>query len=380
LLWIVCIASIATLLFLLSSTFATATLTVTPKNQTVALNDTYNIATDKTIPGLHFEVMTVQKDLSKNLDTDGTEYVERKAIGKAIIYNNYSASSQRLINNTRLETKDGLVYRIRQSVNVPGIQTVKGVKVPGSVEVEIIADMPGDKYNMKVTDLKGDFNIPGFQGDPRYDSFYGRLSADATGGFVGNVKKVSDANIQAGRADLQNSLKDELIKEAYATKTDNYILFKDNYYTQCNDLPDDSSTAEYKITEECSIYAIMFDKNELSSFIASNKIKDFDNSKVDIMWNDNDIVILSGITAEPWTESSLKAKFTGPAEIVWSFDKNSILGSIVGQDKSIVNSIIESNKNSLSEIQATIRPMWRSTFPDDQNKIKVIDTIRDNMN
>ena len=381
-LWIICIASIATLLFLLSSMFATATLTITPKNEIIALNDTYNITSDKTVSSstLHYEVMTITKDISKNLDTDGEESVERKAVGRAVLYNNFSTSNQRLINNTRLEMKDGLTYRIRQSVDVPGIKTVAGVKTPGSVEVDIIADMPGDKYNMKLSDLKGDFTIPGFKGSSKYTTFYARLSSDVTGGFVGNVKKVSDDKMQAGRTELQNTLKDDLIKEAYAKNPQQDILFKDDYYIQCNDLADDSTNGEYKISEECSINAIVFNKESLASFIATNKIKDFDNSQVDIMWNDSDAVSLTGSTARPWTETSLQAKFVGPANIVWSFDSAKILSSVVGQSKSIVNSVIENNKNSLTEIQANIRPMWRNTFPDNEKKIKIIDTIRDATN
>jgi hypothetical protein len=348
LLWIICIASIATLLFLLSSIFATATLSITPKNESVSLNDIYNISTDKTSSSLHYQIMTVQKDLSKNLETDGEQYVERKGTGKATLYNNFSTASQRIINNTRLQTKDGVIYRIRQSVEIPGIKTINGIKTPGSVEVDIIADLAGDKYNMKVSDSKGDFTIPGFQGSTKFTAFYGKLSADVVGGFIGNVKKVSDDKVLAGRTEIQNTLKDELIKDAYAKKTDQFILFKDNYYTACNDLPDDPSSGLYKITEECSIYAVLFDKDELSTFIAKNKIKDFDNSKVDVLWNDNDIVTLSGITDRPWTETSLKAKFSGVAKVVWSFDSNTILSAIVGQDKTVINSIIEANKNSLT--------------------------------
>ena len=367
----------AVLLFFLSSTFATATLTITPKNQTVVLNDTYNIFSDKTASGLHYQVMTIKKDLSKALETDGEEYVEKKATGKAILYNNFSTSNQRLINNTRLETKDGLTYRIRESVDVPGIKTIDGVKTPGSIEVEIIADMSGDKYNMKLSDLKGDFTIPGFKGSTKYTTFYGRLSLDVTGGFVGQVKKVSDEKITSDREELKNTLKSDLVKEVYSKKPEQYVLFKDNYYTQCNDLADDSTSGGYKISEECSINAIVFNKEELSSFIAKNKIKDFDNSSVDIMWNDNDSVSLLGSTEKPWNEISLKVRFAGPAQIVWSYDVNVILSSIIGQDKSIINSVIENNKNSLTEIQATIRPMWKNTFPENSKKIKIIDTIRD---
>ncbi len=380
-LWVICIAAIATLLFILSSTFATATLTITPKNQNIILNDTYNITSDKNISSstLHFEVMTITKNLSKTLKTDGEEYVERKGVGKAFLYNNFSTANQRLINNTRLETTDGLTYRIRQSVDVPGVKIINGVKTPGSIEVEIIADMPGDKYNMKLTDFKGDFTIPGFKGSTKYTAFYGRLSANVVGGFVGNVEKVSDAILNAGRDELKNTLNIDLIKEIFSTKPEQDILFKDNYYIQCNDLTDDYINKDYTISEECSINAIAFNKSALSSFIAVNKIKNFDNSKVDIIWNDNDTVSLQGTTEKPWNETSLKATFTGPAQIVWVFDTNGILSSIVGQNKSIISSIMENNKNSLTEIQATIRPTWRNTFPENVKKIKIVDTIRDNI-
>jgi len=379
-LWIICIVFLSVLLFILSSTFSTATLTITPKYQPVVLNDTFNISLDSSASGLHFKVMTLTQDLSKTLETDGDQYVERKATGKAVIYNNFSSSKQRLINNTRLETKDGLIYRIRQSVEVPGVKTIAGVKTPGSVEVDIIADMPGDKYNMKLSDLKGDFSIPGFVGDPKYTAFYARLSSDLVGGFVGNVKKVADDKLASSRTDVQNTLKTNLIKNVYDKITSQYIVFKDNYYTQCTDLPDNISSGGYIISEECTINAVMFNNVELTSFIANSKISGFDNSKVDIIWGNNISVSLQGLTAKPWNENILKATFSGSAKIVWSLDKTSILNSIIGQNKSIINSIIENNKNSLTEIQASIRPIWKNTFPNNPNKIKITDTIRDSTN
>ncbi len=376
-LWIICIASVATLLFLVSLKFATATLTVTPRNQNVVLNDTYSIFSDKNAPGLHYQIMTIKKDLSQTLKTDGEEYIERKATGKAVLYNNFSTSNQRLIINTRLETKEGLIYKTRQSVVVPGIKTVNGVKTPGSVEVEIIADDVGDKYNMKLSDLKGDFTIFGFKGTPKYSLFYARLSSDLASGFVGNVKKVSDEKLAAGREELKTSLKDDLIKEVFSKKPEQFILFKDNYYTQCNDLADDTTGSEYKISEECSINAFLFNEEELATYVAKNKIKAFDNAKVDIIWNDNNTVSLLGSTEKPWNETSLKARFAGPAQIVWFFDKDEIINSVIGQDKSIINSVIENNSSSLTEIQATIRPMWKKTFPESTKSIKIVDTIRD---
>ena len=70
-LWVICIASLATLLFLLSSTFASATLNITPKNENVTLNNTYTITTASTTNSLQYEIMTIKNDLTKNLETDG---------------------------------------------------------------------------------------------------------------------------------------------------------------------------------------------------------------------------------------------------------------------------------------------------------------------
>ncbi len=375
-LWIICIVAVAILLFVLSSMFSTSIITITPKNKSVVLNDSYDIFTDKLATGLHYQVMTIKKDLSQSLTIDGEEHVERKAIGKVVLYNNFGTASQRLIINTRLENKDGLIYKISKSVEIPGIKTISGVKTPGSIEVEIVADDVGDKYNMKLEDLKGDFSIVGFKGTPKYKLFYGRLSADAVGGIVGNVKKVSEDKITVGREELKNTIKIDLVKEVYSKKPESYVLFNNNYYTHCLDLPDDSSSSEYKINEECTINAIIFDKDELSSYIAKNKIKDFDDSKVDLLWNDNTVVTLTGTTEKPWNETSLKAKFVGPVIVVWTYDINDILSSVIGQNKSIIATVLENNKKSLLEIQTSIKPIWRNTFPDNSKKIKIIDTVR----
>ncbi len=378
-LWIISIASVATLLFLFSMFFATAAITITPKKEVVSLNDIYSMSLNKNNPGLHYAISSSTKIISKSLVPDGEEDVERKAIGKAIIYNNFSTANQRLINNTRLEASDGSIYRIRSSVDVPGIKTVNGVKTPGSVEVEIIADIAGDKYNMQISDFKGDFKIPGFKGSTKYTGFYGRLSADVTGGFIGTVKKVSDDKVTAGREELKTTLKTDLIKDIYTQVGADNIILKGDYFIEYNDLADSSDDAGYTISESATIYAVEFNKEELATFIAKNKIKNFDNSKVDILWNDNALTTISGATGRPWTESALKVNFIGTASVVWMYDTPEILNQIQGQNKSVLKDILDKNKTSIVQIEARIRPQWKSTFPTNVDKIKVIDSVRDSI-
>jgi len=378
-LWIVCIITVATLLFMLMSTFASATITIIPKDKLLTMNDTYSMNAKKGIDGLYYQVINLKRDISKSITSDSEENVERKATGKAILYNNFSTSNQRLITNTRLQSVDGLIYRIRQSVDIPGIKTINGVKTPGSVEVDIIADVAGDKYNMKLSDFKGDFKIPGFKDSAKYNGFYGRLSSDLTGGYIGKVKSVSDQVLSANRNELKNTLSEGLIKDIYLQKPEQYYIFKDSYFIQFTDLPDVSGEKDYTISESATIYAIIFDKSELSTFIAENKIKGFDGSKVDVLWKDNIQATISGVTAKPWTESSLKIKLAGDADIVWSYDKDEIISEIIGKNKSVIKDILNTNKDSIVGINAVINPRWKQTFPSNIKKIKLIDSVRDTL-
>jgi len=378
-LWTVCVICVATLLFFIFSIFSTAKITITPKVEAVSLNDTYTAfasSSSQSSGELYYDILTVEKELSKQLETDGEENVERKATGKAILYNNYSTSKQRLINNTRLQTADGLVYRIRESIDVPGYKTVNGVKTPGSVEVNIIADVAGEKYNMKVADLKGDFTIPGFKGLPQYNSFYARLSSNISGGYIGLIKKVSDTKLTQGRQELKDTLKTDLIKYIYSTTSDAQIIFKDNYFVEYTDMPDSSDGSDYSIVEKAVIHAIVFDKKRLASFIANNKITNFDGSSVDVLWNDN-ILVSFGSTTKPWIGDSLKPHFEGDVNVVWSYDSNKIVNEIKGQNKSIISEILKEYDASVKQIEVNIKPQWLKTFPKNSSRIKVVDSIRD---
>ncbi|MBM2817882.1 MAG: seg, partial [Parcubacteria group bacterium] len=165
--WTVALLSMMFLLFSITSFFSTATVAIIPKAVRVSLDDTF-IARKSALPGeLQYEIMTLQRKMSKQLDATETQNSEIKASGKIIVYNNFSAAPQKLIINTRFESEKGLTYKIPQSIIVPGVKLVGGKKVPGSIETPIFADEAGDKFNMKVSDLKGDFKIPGFKNDKK---------------------------------------------------------------------------------------------------------------------------------------------------------------------------------------------------------------------
>jgi hypothetical protein len=100
-----------------------------------------------------FEIVRITRDDGRVVAASEETDVQKKASGRIVIYNNHNSSPQRLVKNTRFETPEGLIYRINESVTVPGAKIEGGEKVPGSVEAEVMADIPGQKYNIGLTDF-----------------------------------------------------------------------------------------------------------------------------------------------------------------------------------------------------------------------------------
>lgn len=372
--WTIALLAIIFLLFSVTSFFSTAAVTVVPKTARIALDDSY-IARKDVLPGeLQYEIMTLRKKMSKQLEATETENSETKASGKIVVYNNFSAAAQRLIINTRFESGKGLIYKIPESIVVPGFKMSGGKKIPGSIETLVFADESGDKFNMKISDLKGDFKIPGFKGDKKYDYFYGRIKTDITGGASGLVKKVPAKILSEARNELRANIKSELLKEAYAVKPQSSVLFADASYIDYISLPDSSSNAgKVEISEDGAFYGIIFDQAKLSSYVAKKKLPYYDGVPVNLIPDDNTVINLSNNSKmKPWESDALNLSLKGGADVVWIYDKILLQKSLAGQgtDENNLKRILSSYPG-IKEISAKVRPVWKHSFPNKPEKISI---------
>lgn len=374
--WLIATFSIALFLYAISSYFSTATVTITPKVASVTLNDTF-IAKKEALAGtLRYEVMTFQKKNSKQLEATETENSNIKASGKIVIYNNYGPATQRLIKNTRLESSSGLIYKIPESITVPGKKIVGGKSIPGSIETLIFADESGEKYNLKVSELKGDFKVVGFKGDKKYNLFYGRAKTDISGGSSGLIKKVPDKLVLQTRSDLRASLKEELVKEAQSLKPESSLLFDNAFFIDYITLPDsDLGGDKVGINESATFYGIIFDKTKLASYLAKEKISDYNESPVDLILDkDVEIGISGSSKLKPWEGDAISISFKGKADFIWVYDKVALQNKLAGQNKKELNNILSSDFG-IKEAKGVIRPIWKHSFPANFKKIKIENSL-----
>lgn len=321
---------------------------------------------------LAFQLMTLSDEASSNLAATGEKNVTSKASGQIVIYNNFGTQTQALIKNTRFQTTDGKIYRIHDSIVVPGQKVVNGKKVPGSLEVKAYADAAGSEYNIGLVD----FTIPGFKGSPRYDKFYARSKTPMTGGASGLTKVVSDADIQKAKDTLSAGLKDKLFAEALAQKPKGTILYKDAVFYGFTDSTDNGALDDksVKLTVKGSLTATLFNAEDLSKRIAK-----LSTSAADVSPNDHILVtnieelgfaLKNASSAPPKEGDTYTFLLSGTAHAAWQVDTAALAGKLAGVAKADYKNVF-TEFPGIEKANAHIRPFWKTKFPSDMSKIRV---------
>ena len=87
----------------------------------MAIDSRLRAYTNPITTGLSFEIMRLSAEESDLVTATGISSSGQKAGGKITVYNNYSNAPQKLIINTRFQTSDGKIYRIREPIVIPGM-------------------------------------------------------------------------------------------------------------------------------------------------------------------------------------------------------------------------------------------------------------------
>ena len=373
--WLIAIICLLALFFGISIIFSSATVIITPRAEKITFtNEPYTAKLNsQSTTTLSFEILKVKQDGGKVIPATEEKEVTQKATGKIVIYNNYSISPQRLITQTRFEAGNGKIYKINSSVIVPGFKKSGDKIIPGSVEATVFADQPGTDYNLNLADLKGDFKIPGFKGDVRYQGFYARASTDITGGFIGKQRVVNAELRKTTEDSIKTDLKEQLLKELYAIKPDNYIIFKDAYSVDYKNLADTNvNNNEVKINIEGSLNGIVFNNLKLTKYLANKKIDSFDGLPAELIPTDNLVVTLTGADSTGlWKNDTLQIKFSGDAVVKWLYDGDLIKRQLAGRSQADLQVLTSQFKDSVAGIKVQFRPVWTKYFPDNLSKIKI---------
>ena len=210
---------------------STVAINISPHKETLAIDSRLRAYTNPITTGLSFEIMRLSAEESGLVTATGISSSGQKAGGKITVYNNYSNAPQKLIINTRFQTSDGKIYRIREPIVIPGM----GVK-----EATVYADQAGEEYNIG----PADFTLPGLKGGARFEKVFAKSKSAMSGGSSGNARVVKKEDIDSVKASINDKIKNRLAEMFSTQKPESYLLFADAVKIEYLENPDNPKVGD----------------------------------------------------------------------------------------------------------------------------------------
>mgnify|MGYP001565892440 CR=1 FL=1 len=357
---ILLIASIA--VGTLSTVFHRAYVSVVPYRFEAPVATTFKAALDGEI--LSYEKVSTEVSKMKTVAASGQEAAEERATGTIVVYNAYSTKSERLITNTRFETKDGLIFRVHAPVVVPGYTTKAGVKVPGSIEVTVYADAPGEKYNLGLTDL----TIPGLKGTEQYTLMYAKSKTPMAGGFVGNRAIVDSAVKAAAVTELKAEVDRELREKMRTSLPPGTVMFDSTVSIAYSEGTDRIEGDSAVITVSGIATVPAFKESGLAQAIAEEAHIQYVGELV--IENENALSVVLADPSSVSTGAEISMTVSGNAQLLAVYDGQKLVQDLAGKKETDITSV-RANYPAIESLLVRIYPFWRSSIPASADRIEV---------
>jgi len=318
---------------------------------------------NNTIPA---QVFTSTKNVTESFPGSSVQQVSQKAQGSITIYNAYSASPQELVATTRFLTPDGKIFRITQTVTVPGeTKAADGTLTPSSVIAPIVADQAGPDYNVGPI---AKLTVPGFAKDSgREAGFYGVTTASTTGGFIGQRAVPTAADITAAKASTTAILAAALQSGFSGTYPNNFEIPAGAATTTVTTLTVNTSTdanGNFTVFGAATLQAIGFDQTALQNYLlsltqaqeASSTFKTINLSYSNVAAN--------------FASGQISFALNAQAQLEPAFSPAQFATSIEGQGIASARSTIAALPQ-LADGEISMWPSWLMSIPSDPAKIHI---------
>lgn len=311
--------------------------------------------------------VSIPKNDVRDFPASGTKIVEEKARGTIIISNAFNSTPQTLVATTRFLSKERKTFRLIKTVPVPGAKVEDGKIVPSTIEASVIADQPGEEYNIAPTD----FTIPGFQGTPKYETFTARSESAMTGGARGEKKVVTKEDIEKAKKTIIDTLTGAAEIDLTASVGESYKLLDAakratviNFSTSAiaGTIADKfTASAEFKL--EAVLFKVE-DANKVIEYLLQKKT----NKEIDINWG-NQVVDFNDVKPD-FVSKSLQMVLVGNIETREKVNVDLIKDAIAGKSVDELKDVLYKNP-SIEESKIVLTPSWLQSIPKDKARINI---------
>ena len=363
----------------LSAVLGKTELTIYPEFREPNISSEFVAYPDQRSDSLSYEILTLESTSESQVSASGQVTVEEQATG-VIEIKKTTPGAERLIKNTRFRSPNGLVFRIQESVVVPGSVNDQGTTVPGTIQAEVFADEIGEEYNLGAGTS---FDIPGFE-ENGFDDLFAAITAtnpqDFTGGFNGPQFQIDENELSTARQALQVKLRDELLLRVDSEKPTGFITFPGATAVTYNQLPAvEFGNDLVTIREQAILQIPLFKADEFGAFLAEQAVATYNGGPVRV----DDPTALSFSYSAATTSSSVIANapslsfnLTGRPLLIWEYDAEALRSDLAGLPKTAINNAITAYPG-IEGAKVSITPFWKRSFPENADDIAVIEELRE---
>jgi hypothetical protein len=366
--------------FALSVLFSETTLTVKPEFRQPQVNAEFEGFPERREDTLTYEVMTIETSKEKQVKATGEKMVTEQTKGTLEIVKT-TAGAERLIKNTRFKSPTGLIFRIQESVVVPGAVEKDGKMVPGTIRAEVFAESAGEEYNLAAGTR---FVIPGFEESNLPDLFNAMYATNPeafTGGFDGPQFIIDETELGTARQQLQIELRNELLERIKNERPSGFVAFEGSYAFTYNELPTVSFGGDLvTIKEQAVLQVPLFKAADLAAYIAEQTVPTYNQAPVRIESYDgllfsysdknNNAAVIANLP-------SLKFTIVGKPRIIWEYDEEKLRADLAGKSKTAVATVITGYTGTIKSAQVSMKPFYRRSFPENPADIKIIEVLEE---
>ncbi len=366
---IIVVCTIAGLL--LATLFEGATITITPKMQSIT--PPANIVALPNAGGgnLGYQTIALSQSATTTVNATGTSHVSKAASGVITISNTFSTAPQGLVTNTRFAASDGKIYRIHTAITIPGAKkNADGTLTAGTITTTVYADVAGPDYNRPNASA---FTIPGFQGGTKYTKITAQAAAGAIqGGFVGDQPSISDADMKSAQASLQKTL-DASLRGAVGTQIPTgFMPVQGSLVVDYSDIIQSKGEGTVvNLSQTARASMAMVSAPSLASILAKLLVTGYGGEPVDFA-SPNPLILQVSTTTGNVNTGPLNLTLQGNPTLVWQFDKKVLTSALLGKDKGTFEEVISTFAPAIEKAKASIRPFWKQTFPAEESKLGIV--------
>jgi len=316
------------------------------------------------LPG---QIVATHGNLTLHFTGSGLEEnVSTKASGTLVVYNYYSPTPLTFVANTRFLSPSGKVFRAVNKVVIPGFKKdSEGKIIPGQTEIAVVADQPGQDYNVTPAT---NWTIPGLKGLPQYDKIYAENKNSFQGGFIGKQFVPSETDLENAKNEIASKLKNSLSGQLDILNKQNLKILDQavSFNITQENITKGKNNDGFDIFAAADMKEMAFNEEDLKKVILNNNV-----ANKEINWQVNNFEINYTITSIDFNQGIMNLNVNGSLIYSPQINLDDLKKSIAGKDINLVKEQVFSLPG-LESANISAWPFWVLKAPTNLSRINIL--------